>query len=502
MSLRLRVLLTILVVNLVVCGVLSVFLFGEDAKLEALKREVHREKHFRRVLEKLCLFISAEWRDPHDYEAFRRLVADILEWEDWHKHFHDVVLADLSRDPLGEGFQLPGRILFNPLGAVRRGRDLELDRVLAGMERSIVGGVAVQVGNGWCEGIRVFQSLRPVGAIYYEARIPPMEHRDVTFPLAIVGGFTLLLMLLLYLALSRSVVGPLEELARKVAALAGGGKGLPLELDRGTPEIRSLARTFAWTMGRINSFREELEREVARATEEVRKKERQLVLSSRLAAMGTLAAGIAHEINNPLTGLLTFEHLLKDEQGLSPKGREYLDIMYKETSRMREIVMGLLNFSRESSTEMKLLDVNELIRQWLTLLRSQKDFDDITIEQKLADELPGVRADANQLQQVLVNLSLNACEAMPDGGVLTITTRKEADSVLVSIADTGCGIKAEHLEMIFDPFFTTKPVGKGTGLGLSVSYGIIRQHDGSMQVKSQEGQGTTFTFTLPAAKEG
>ena len=123
-----------------------------------------------------------------------------------------------------------------------------------------------------------------------------------------------------------------------------------------------------------------------------------------------------------------------------------------------------------------------------------------------AQGLPRVQADANQLQQVLVNLSLNACEAMPDGGTLSISTRGSDEKVLVSIADTGCGIKAEHLEMIFDPFFTTKPVGKGTGLGLSVSYGIIRQHGGIMKVKSQEGRGTTFTFILPAAapraKEG
>jgi signal transduction histidine kinase len=166
---------------------------------------------------------------------------------------------------------------------------------------------------------------------------------------------------------------------------------------------------------------------------------------------------------------------------------------------MREIVKGLLDFARESSAEMTLLDVNEVIRQRLTFLRNQKEFGDIVLEEKLAEGLPMVRADANQLQQVLVNLSLNACEAMPEGGRLSISTREENKEVLVSIADTGCGIKAEHLEMIFDPFFTTKPVGKGTGLGLSVSYGIIRQHGGIMKVKSQEGQGTTFTFTLPVA---
>jgi two-component system NtrC family sensor kinase len=227
----------------------------------------------------------------------------------------------------------------------------------------------------------------------------------------------------------------------------------------------------------------------------------QIGQSEKLAAVGRMAAGIAHEINNPLTGLLTFEHLLKDEKNLSPKGREYLDLMYNETSRMREIIMGLLNFAREPSAGLTLLDVNETIRQWLTLLHSQKECADLLIEENLAEELPRIQGDANQLQQVLANLSFNACEAMPEGGKLTFTTWKQEKKVLISISDTGCGIKTEHMELIFDPFFTTKPIGKGTGLGLSVSYGIIRQHGGTMQVRSQEGQGTTFTIALPAASD-
>ena len=223
----------------------------------------------------------------------------------------------------------------------------------------------------------------------------------------------------------------------------------------------------------------------------------QIGQSEKMALIGRMSAGIAHEINNPLTGLLTFEHLLKSEKGLSDKGKEYLDIMYDETSRMREIVMGLLNYSRESSLEMKLLDVNEVIREWLKLLRSQKDFKDITIEKKLAEGLSKVNGDANQLKQVIGNLCFNACEAMPAGGILSISTSEENGKVLISIADTGCGIKEEHLEMIYEPFFTTKSVGKGTGLGLSVSYGIIRKHGGIMKAESKEGEGTTFTITLP-----
>lgn len=224
--------------------------------------------------------------------------------------------------------------------------------------------------------------------------------------------------------------------------------------------------------------------------------------SEKMAAVGRMAAGVSHEINNPLTGLLTLEYLLKKEEGLSDKATEYLDIMYKETLRMREIILSLLNFAHESSVEMKPVEVNDVGRDWLKLLRSQKEFRNITIEEHFGEGLPKVNGDANQLQQVFANISLNACEAMmPDGGVLTITTLEKEGKVQILIQDTGCGIKEEHLKMIFDPFFTTKPVGQGTGLGLSVSYGIITNHGGIMDVKSQEGKGTTFIITLPTGAQ-
>jgi two-component system NtrC family sensor kinase len=195
---------------------------------------------------------------------------------------------------------------------------------------------------------------------------------------------------------------------------------------------------------------------------------------------------------------LTFVHLLQDEQDLSKKGREYLEVMLKETTRMRETVLGLLNYAHESSSERKPLDINKVIRQGLKLLRSQKEFKNVVIEENLADGLSRVHGDANQLEQVLVNLSLNACEAMPGGGTLSISTSGRNSEVTVAIADNGTGIPGENLDKIFDPFFTTKPAGKGTGLGLSVSYGIVRQHGGTMEVQSDEGKGTTFTVVLPA----
>ena len=226
---------------------------------------------------------------------------------------------------------------------------------------------------------------------------------------------------------------------------------------------------------------------------------RQIGQSEKLASIGRLAAGVAHEINNPLTGVLTFAHLLREKANMTDQDKQDLDLIVHETTRAAEIVRGLLDFARERPAAKGLLDVNEVTRQTLRLIRSQKPVKQVVIVEDLSEGLPRVDADANQLQQVLINLSLNACEAMPSGGTLLISTLAEDGKVLVKFTDTGGGIKREHLDRIFDPFFSTKPIGKGTGLGLSVSYGIIQQHGGSIEVQSEEGKGSTFTIVLPAA---
>jgi signal transduction histidine kinase len=228
----------------------------------------------------------------------------------------------------------------------------------------------------------------------------------------------------------------------------------------------------------------------------------QLGQSEKLASIGRLAAGIAHEINNPLTGVLTFAHLLKEREDTPPGSRGDLDVIIRETTRVREIVRGLLDFARQSAPAKEQLDINDVIRRTMQLLRSQKDFRKITIEESLDDKLPRLLGDKNQLQQVFLNLSLNALEAMPEGGLLRVETNVEHDRIRIVFADTGIGIKEQDLEQIFDPFFTTKPVGKGTGLGLSVSYGTIQQHGGSIEVESEEGRGTLFTILLPLNGRG
>jgi len=219
--------------------------------------------------------------------------------------------------------------------------------------------------------------------------------------------------------------------------------------------------------------------------------------AEKLASIGRLAAGVAHEINNPLTGVLTFAHLMREKPNMDDQDRQDLDLIIHETTRAADIVRGLLDFARERPIMMQELDLNEVVRRTVRLIANQKKFEHIAIQEDLQHDLPLVCGDMNQLQQVLLNLSLNACAAMPQGGKLTISTSVVDSRVLMEVNDTGCGIKMEHLDSIFEPFFTTQEVGKGTGLGLSVSYGIVEQHEGHLKVHSQVGQGSTFTIDLP-----
>ncbi len=224
----------------------------------------------------------------------------------------------------------------------------------------------------------------------------------------------------------------------------------------------------------------------------------QVSRAEKLASIGRLAAGVAHEINNPLTGVLTFAHLLHDKPNMDDQDREDLDLIIHETTRAADIVRGLLDFARERPPLMEPLDMNDVVHRTVRLIANQQKFEHIDIDEVLQEDLPAVQGDMNQLQQVLLNLSLNACAAMPKGGTLTIRTAVDDDRVIIKVHDTGCGIKEEHLDRIFEPFFTTQEVGKGTGLGLSVTYGLVEQHGGKLEVESKEGEGSTFTIYFPA----
>ena len=229
--------------------------------------------------------------------------------------------------------------------------------------------------------------------------------------------------------------------------------------------------------------------------------EEQLARSEKLAAVGQLAAGVAHEINNPLGGILVYSYLMLEDLPSDHPERSQVEKIIREATRCKEIIKGLLDFSRQLPSRLKPIDINALVTELLGLVENHLSFQNVNIQKNLAADLPPVQGDKSKLEQVFLNLFINAGEAMAGHGTLSVTTTRNVEgAVEIRISDNGPGIHPDHLPRLFDPFFTTKDVGRGIGLGLSVSYGIIQQHRGRIYVDATSPIGTTFVIELPTLK--
>ncbi|MEZ4386425.1 MAG: ATP-binding protein [Candidatus Krumholzibacteriia bacterium] len=277
-------------------------------------------------------------------------------------------------------------------------------------------------------------------------------------------------------------------------------------------EIGDLARSFTDMQERVRrsnhqlqDFNLNLERLVDERTRQLRATEQKLIQSDRLASLGQLAASVAHEINNPLGGVINFGKLMQrlvDDQGIPPGRvadfRTYLEHVVTETSRCGRIVRDLLIFARHSTPQRIPQDFNAIVQRTVSVLRHRLELGEVEPVLHLDEHLPEVTCDASQIQQIVTNLVINAAEAMEDGRV-TICTRTgpAPGKITLAVSDTGSGIPPEYLSQIYDPFFSTKGEGQGTGLGLAVVYGIVESHGGQIDVATTVGKGTTFTVTLP-----
>jgi signal transduction histidine kinase len=220
-----------------------------------------------------------------------------------------------------------------------------------------------------------------------------------------------------------------------------------------------------------------------------------------MASIGVLAAGVAHEVNTPLTGISSFTQMLLENADPADPKTAVLEKIERQTFRAAKIVNGLLNLSRPGNTapDVSAVEVNTIIADVLSLLEHQFQLQRVTVRRELSDQPIAVLGIEQKLQQVFLNLFLNAKDAMPKGGWLSVTTRADNGQAVVEVSDTGFGIPSEYLARIYDPFFTTKAIGHGTGLGLSITYGIVREHDGTIDCDSSVGQGTRFTLRFPLA---
>ena len=334
-----------------------------------------------------------------------------------------------------------------------------------------------------------------------------------------IAGLSILFALGVSLSVSflvhRLINGPLKDLESGASRLASGNleETIPVRSD---DEFGQLAASFnAMTTALKNSQQElrewgyTLEEKVEKRTQELRRAQAEAVRSEKLASVGLLAAGIAHEINNPLTGILTFSHLLREKMPDGSLDAEDLDLVIRETKRCAAIIRRLLDFAREKTPEKKYVDLNQVIEDTVRIVERPAHLRDIEISLDLDRDLPQVWADADLIKQVVMNMLVNAQHAIEEKGSITIQSRRCTESgspepgampvpmVQFAVIDTGCGIPEKNLQRIFDPFFTSKEVGKGTGLGLSVSHGIIAAHGGSIVVQSNVGEGSTFRVYLP-----
>jgi two-component system NtrC family sensor kinase len=283
---------------------------------------------------------------------------------------------------------------------------------------------------------------------------------------------------------------------RAGAADANGANGHGLHLEKSSPARESIVNLAIAPLvskdlkqiGRLIIFDDVTEREEL---------ERRLVQADKLSSIGLLAAGVAHEVNTPLAVISTYAQMLAKQVSGDDQKAKLLDKIAKQTFRASEIVNSLLNFSRSAPTEFAEVDLNRVIRETVSLVEHQFKKAGVATNLSLADNLPNIRGNSGKLQQVFLNLFINARDAMPEGGALTIRSRAEAGFAVLEVSDTGQGIPPEHLARIYDPFFTTKGPKKGTGLGLSISYGIVHEHDGVIEVDSSVGGGTRFRLDFP-----
>jgi two-component system NtrC family sensor kinase len=321
-----------------------------------------------------------------------------------------------------------------------------------------------------------------VGILYVGAKQSTFQQLLDSFrrQVILIAGASILLAILIGIPVAWSITRPLTELARATREVARGDWSVRVPVY-GRGETGILAESFNTMVSTLNETQE------------------QLVQKEKLASVGQLAAGVAHEINNPLGSVLLYADILRKETpDDNAQQKADLEMIINEATRCKVIVNDLLNFSRQNEVMAQATELNTTLGELVEEASKQDLYQHVEFVLQLAPDLPPLQADPLQIRQVFLNLMSNAAEAMPGGGRLTLRTRKgPADGfVTVEVEDTGTGIPEENMKKLFTPFFTTKPIGKGTGLGLAIIYGIVKMHRGQISVQSQEGKGTTFTLTL------
>ncbi len=320
-----------------------------------------------------------------------------------------------------------------------------------------------------------------------------------------IAGIGFLMILAFTYWIMGTILRPIGEMAVAAQLIAAGDFDHEVQIE-GAGEVAVLSRSFNQMLESLREMREDLETWGRTLEEKVKERSKELLdmqirmgRAERLASIGMLSAGVAHEINNPLGGILALTSLTLEEVSPDDPNRENLEEVVRQAQRCKVIVKGLLDFSRQSVSSAEPVELGRAAQKALALVRSQASFFNIELVFDCDPDLPPIMADQSELQQVILNIIVNAVQAMDEHGRLTIATRSVNGFAELSITDTGRGISPENLDRVFDPFFTTKDEGHGTGLGLSIAYGIVSKHGGTISAESEVGVGSTFTVRFPHA---
>jgi two-component system NtrC family sensor kinase len=359
-------------------------------------------------------------------------------------------------------------------------------------------------------------AAKVLGMLDLQLSLESVDHEvaSMKYRVLLVTGVEITLISLFIIFFTRRFLGrPIERLIEGIKAVSQMNLEKPIGVDHSSEEIDELAQSFdtmrerlRTAVAELNQFTQNLEIKVEERTRQLQAAQKKLLHTDRLASLGQLSASVAHEINNPISGVLNLSMLLQrmlKTDGVPPERleefRKYLTQITNETARVGRIVSDLLAFSRRSKPQRAPADLNKVVRTTLSLVQHKMKLSNVEVTTALGEGLPNIQCDSSQIQQVVLNLLLNAAEATQSKAErrVAVSTAAEQDSVVLTVSDNGEGILPENLAKIFDPFFTTKSEGKGVGLGLAVSYGIVQAHGGEIEVKSKVGEGTTFTITLP-----
>jgi len=500
LSLRTRVFLMVAAINVAVFALGGAFLVR--------RIQAQQERNAQVLADDLVFSLGSTLRTSGELS-----VARLLNWPGW-RAVEDSVLVDRNLESYAGGALRPRGVALNPVGLAHRDASFDHAGVLAAIRRSFDGARAYEPIEGG-RAVRILalrEDGRPElwGGCWYRVRpeSPWPELLRGLLPWFI--GSTLLLTGGTFLLLRRVVLSPVEELARGARRVSQGQLDWRVPQPERHDELAELVRSFNEMTATVQGFNQHLAQEVQRATQQARAAEAAAMTQRRLAAMGELAAGIAHEINNPLGGMINAAQALARPDLPEAKRAQYRALIESGLERIRLIVGQLLRFTPRAASFESLL-VSDVVVDALALVRFRAEREQIALEWRAPEREPRVRGLRNELGQALLNLLVNALDALagsgsggtrtPNGRV-TVELRSAGDRLALSVRDNGPGLTPELLARAPDLFFSTKQVGQGSGLGLTIAHDIVARHGGKLELTSQPGAGLCATIELPLQGEG